>query len=142
MILVVLALFLAVKAADISQSFSPDHVQRRSTIWEWCDCSNGTNSITLWPSHQPQRNFTILTGSIQWLKFEDSVTRVSWKCDGMKTAKSSYVNVTKDEWLSVLLYPETKTGINKKCQQKSGRISFNAWNKTAYISSIPFTSNT
>lgn len=32
--------------------------------------------------------------------------------------------------------------MNKKCNKLSGRLSFNTWNQTSYISSIPFTSHT
>lgn len=60
----------------------------------------------------------------------------------MKNSKKTYVNLKEGEWLSILIFQENKAGIDNKCSAQSGRISFNTWNTTTYISSIPFTSHT
>jgi Neuraminidase (sialidase) len=43
--------------------------------------------------------------------------------------------------MSILLYGESKQDL-KKCNKITGKISFNIWKPTSYISSIPFTSHT
>ena len=96
----------------------------------------------MWPEHEPDRNVTMKIGSVQWVKFRDSVVRVSWKCDGMKKTHNSYLNIGSDQWVSLLLFQENKPGINKKCSRPTGKLSFNVWNKTKHISSVPFTSHT
>ena len=60
----------------------------------------------------------------------------------MKKKKTVYVNLKSDEWISVLLFNQTKTGITKGCNKNTGKISFNIWQTTDYISSVPFTSHT
>lgn len=50
-VVLILILCLAVHTKGMVQSYSPDHVQRVETIWEWCNCQNGTKEIIIWPAY-------------------------------------------------------------------------------------------
>ncbi len=60
----------------------------------------------------------------------------------MTSISNTVVNLKSNQWFSLVMYNETKQGINKGCNKATGRIMFNIWNETKYISSIPFTAHT
>lgn len=52
LLLVFLNIFYVLHAADIQQGYSPPNILRTQTIWKWCDCGKGINSVQIWPNYQ------------------------------------------------------------------------------------------
>lgn len=64
-----MVLLISALGVDIYQTHSPAYVSRASTIWKWCDCGKGLEPLTIWPTHQPQRNVTVNMRETKWIKF-------------------------------------------------------------------------
>lgn len=126
-------------------SSSPSGVSRDVTTYDWCDCSTGMSSVTIWPGSDKTQNVTINTNSTQWVRFSKTVTSISWSCNGQSRMHSTSVKLAQGHWLSLLIYPEPKSGplhLSQLCGKPTGRLHWNTWKKTPFVSSAPFTSKT
>mmetsp|Transcript_75750 Transcript_75750/g.239556 ORF Transcript_75750/g.239556 Transcript_75750/m.239556 type:complete len:511 (+) Transcript_75750:3-1535(+) len=69
---------------------------------------------------------------------------LSWSWEkGWHTTESvhtSHIDLGADEWLSLRLSRETKD--HGFCNKASGRLSWNTWRPTGFVSSVPFTTGT
>merc|ERR1712070_307246 len=91
------------------------------------------------------QSVTVAMNSTRWVRWSGPVDKISWSCDGMKSTQSKAVTLASKQWLSLLVYTEPKDGplhISWLCGKPTGRLHWNLWSTTDYVSSIPFTTNT
>merc|ERR1711963_1213923 len=63
----------------------------------------------------------------------------------MGTSASSKIEVNASQWISLTYHTDEKKspfGIGFPCGKGTGRLHWNVWRETNYISSVPFTSRT
>jgi hypothetical protein len=113
---ILVAVLLLITAADVQQGQSPSNVSRNRTIWAECDCGQGLHHLTVWPAHQPERNFSINRNSSSWIKMDSSITHLSWQCDGSTKSHSLYFPLADGQWFSLLLFNKTKTSRVPHCE--------------------------
>lgn len=142
------------------QAESPENVTRIGKTWyEWCNCGKGLGSVQIWPDNDESQSVTVSMGEDDrhlahtWIQFRSSARRVSFLCDsgsGQMLTAAMRANQTKlltmrvdaGQWVSFNFYREKKEGLLGTCKRDSGRLQFNVWSQTDYVSSVPFVTGT
>ena len=115
----------------------PANHARDATVYDWCDCGTGRSSVLVWPSGGDRTAAVrVLSNGTKFVSFKSAVRRVHWLCDGMASPQSSArIDRASNVWSLRVL------GASKpECTTTSGRLHWNTWSKTAYRTSVPFTS--
>jgi len=124
----------------------PPNITRIGTAHGLCACETGMNNITFWPDDDVNLTTTVNVHEIAWVTFGKDVQSINFLCDGMnRSYRSLVVNASANQVISMQL----PTGINENflgfmgfCNLASGLPIVNTWDRTDYISSVVWTSDT
>ena len=120
-------------ATPTSSAIPPPSISRSSATYDWCDCSLGTTSITVWPLNQKKTDSVVVTaGTPHWIHWNTPVSSVGWNCGGTSADQKSVLVAPLSQWSVQLLSSEKGIGCNKK----SGRLHFANFNHTNHSSVV------
>jgi len=103
-------------------------ISRASATYDWCDCSTGVTTITVWPLSNTNKSqaVTITKGPPLWIQWNEPVSEVGWSCGGTTADQKSTLPTSLTTW-SIQLSSEKKgLGCNNKM---TGRLHFANFNK-------------
>lgn len=132
-------------AAKYFGTGSPQNITRDTTVYDWCPVGDGLASVTFWPENRREDMVTVTFSSVRWVRWQSSVTRVSWQCDGSRRIGTTTLSqpLAREQWLSLQLLRGKRAGVASFFQPGvAGRLKWNTWKATDYISTVPFTSGT
>eukprot|EP00929_Paragymnodinium_shiwhaense_P109423 TRINITY_DN7583_c0_g1_i1.p1 TRINITY_DN7583_c0_g1~~TRINITY_DN7583_c0_g1_i1.p1 ORF type:complete len:716 (-),score=145.99 TRINITY_DN7583_c0_g1_i1:371-2518(-) len=119
---------------------SPPRVERDGTTYDWCACGTGLEKMTFWNLDKPEERTVVAMNSSLWMNFSSPVSRLGWICNGESRASSTTLP---HPTLTVSLTMWRAAKSNLACSsQPSGRLRWNTWKATDYLTSVLFTSHT
>lgn len=127
-----------------ASSNPPSGISRDDTFYDWCPCGVGLTSVLFWPDDNYDSRVSVPMNSSIWVQFDAHVRKISWSCNqDAKHASSTDIFLKAGEYISLLVQQGTKRFQSIfLCKQSTGRLRWNTWTQTSYISSVPFTTGT
>lgn len=131
--------------AEYNGSGSPPNITRDFTYYDWCPVGKGLAFVKLWPKGDRSKVVKVESASVRWVRWASAVKVLRWQCDGSKKVGTTRLprELEAMQWLSLQVTQDKRTGLSGLFKSGlAGRLRWNGWQHTSYLSSVPFTSKT